>query len=815
MGSLLQDMRFAIRTLMKNPGFTAVAVLTLSLGIGGNATVFSWIRAVLLNPLPGVQHSEQVVSVETVMGSGEYHTSSYPDYKDFRDQNHVFSSLIGFELAGVDMSLRNDASPERVWGIIATENYFDAVGVHAAIGRTFHAEPDQALNSDPYIVLGDSLWKRLFASDPNVVGRIVHINGHPFTIIGVAPRHFYGTIVGIDAQYFVPMMMQPEVLPGENIEERLPTFVHILGFLRPGVTIAQAQSEMETIAGRLAKEYPNPNTGKGVGVYVAPVWKAHYGVQDFLRSVLGFLMIVAVLVLLIACVNVANLLLARATVREKEMAVRAALGAGQGRLIRQLLVESLLLAAVGGAGGIVLALWGVNLLGFFMPPAHLPLGLGAEVDGSVLVFTLILSIVMGLVFGLVPAWQISRANLNESLKSATRATGASAGGHRLRDFLAVSEMVLATVLLVGAGLLLRSLHRAEQVGAGFNTNQVTLAAFDLRANGYSDDRAIDYYDRLLERVRANPGVESASLERFVPLWFTGRSYSTTRVEGYAPKRDEDMGIDLNVVGPDYFRVVQIPLISGREFSEQDRSGAAKVVIVNQTMANHFWPAEDAIGHRVHIWGDWRTVVGVVRDIKYHRMNEPPESFIYLPELQADGTDANILVRSQLPPAAIISAVRVAAKSLDSKVQPLETDSLAGLLKLSMFANRTAASLASVLGILGTLLAALGIYGVLSYSVSQRVREIGIRIALGAQQNHVLRLVVGHGLRLAVLGATVGVIVAAAITRGMGSLLFGVSATDPLTFSIVLLVVTGVAALAAYIPARRAMRVDPMVALRYE
>ena len=815
MASLLQDMRFAIRTLMKNPGFTAVAVLTLALGIGGNATVFSWIRAVLLNPLPGIQHSEQMASVETVMGSGEYHTSSYPDYRDFRDQNHVFSSLIGFELAGVDMSLRNDASPERVWGIIATENYFDAVGVHAAIGRTFHAEPDQALNSDPYIVLGDSLWKRLFASDPNVVGRIVHINGHPFTVIGVAPRHFYGTIVGIDAQYFVPMMMQPEVLPGENIEERLPTFVHILGFLRPGVTIVQAQSEMETIAGRLAKEYPNPNMGKGVGVYVAPVWKAHYGVQDFLRSVLGFLMIVAVLVLLIACVNVANLLLARATVREKEMAVRAALGAGQGRLIRQLLVESLLLAAVGGAGGIFLALWGVNLLGFFMPPAHLPLGLGAEVDGTVLVFTLILSIVTGLVFGLVPAWQISRANLNESLKSATRATGASAAGHRLRDFLVVSEMVLATVLLVAAGLLLRSLHRAEQVGAGFNTNQVTLAAFDLRGNGYSDDRAIDYYDRLLERVRANPGVESASLERFVPLWFTGRSYSTTRVEGYAPKRDEDMGIDLNVVGPDYFRVVQIPLISGREFSEQDRSGAAKVVIVNQTMANHFWPGEDATGHRVHIWGDWRTVVGVVRDIKYHRMNEPPESFIYLPELQADGTDANILVRSQLPPAAIISAVRVAAKSLDSKVQPLETDSLAGLLKLSMFANRTAASLASILGILGTLLAALGIYGVLSYSVSQRIREIGIRIALGAQQSHVLRLVVGHGLRLAVLGATAGVFAAAAITRGMGSLLFGISATDPLTFAIVLLIVTGVAALAAYIPARRAMRVDPMVALRYE
>ena len=815
MESLLQDLRFGIRTLLKNPGFTAVAVLTLALGIGGNATVFSWIRAVLLNPLPGVEHSRQWVAVETVMPNGEYHTSSYPDYRDFRDQNHVFSSLIGFELVAVDMSIRNQAPPERVWGLIVTENYFDALGVQPAMGRTFHAEPHQALNSDPYIVLGNGLWQRLFGSDRNIVGRTVHINGHPFTVIGVAPRNFYGTIAGLDAQYFVPMMMQPVVLPGEDLEQRSPTFVHIMGRLRPDATIAQAQAEISAIAQHLEKEYPNPNTAQGVGVYVAPVWKAHYGVQDFLRSVLAFLMIVAVLVLLIACVNVANLLLARATVREKEMAVRAALGAGAARLIRQLLVESLLLAFAGGVGGIFLALWGVNLLGAFLPPAHLPIALAVNVDASVLAFTLILSLVTGLVFGLAPAWQISRVNLNDSLKTSARTTGSGAGGHRLRDVLVVSEMVLATVLLVAAGLLLRSLHKAEAVGPGFNTKEVTLAAFDLRGSGYSDDRAVEFYDHLLDKLRANPAVESASLERFVPLWFTGRGYSTARIENYTPKPNEDMGLDFNVVGPDYFKLVQIPLVAGRDFSEQDRDGAPKVVIVNQTMANRFWPGQDATGHRVRIWGDWRTVVGVARDIKYHRMNEPLEPFIYFPQLQADGTDANILVRSQLPTAAVISAVRSAAQSLDSKVQPLETDSLGGLMQASMFANRTAASLASVLGILGTLLAALGIYGVLSYSVSQRIREIGIRVALGAQRQHVLRLVVGHGLRLALLGVAVGALAASAVTQGMGSLLFGVSATDPLTFAIVVLVITAVAILAAYIPARRAMRVDPMVALRYE
>jgi predicted permease len=813
METLIQDVRYGIRMLARSPGFTTIAILTLALGIGGNATVFSWIRAILINPLQGIEHSQQMVAVETVMASGEYHTSSYPDYRDFRDQNQVFSSMIGFELVGVDMSLRDDQAPERVWGLITTENYFDALGVKAAMGRTFHAEPGQAPNSDPYIVLSRALWKRSFGSDPNVVGHTVYLNRHVFTVIGVAPKSFYGTITGLDAEYFVPMMMQPAILPGEDLEQRSPTFVHVMGRLKPGETIARAQADLQTIAERLAKEYPNPN-GKAAGVYVAPVWRAHYGVQDFLRSVLGVLMIVAMLVLLIACVNVANLLLARATTREREIAVRAALGAGRPRLIRQLLAESLMLAFAGGACGIFLALWGINLLSLFLPHAHLPIGLAVDVDGLVLAFTFVLSLLTGIVFGLAPAWQTSRTDLNQTLKSAGRTTGAS-GAHHLRDVLVVSEIVLATVLLVAAGLLLRSVHRAEQAGPGFQTEHVTLAAFDLRGSGYTDEQAANYYDRLLEKIRTAPGVESASMERYAPLWFTGRSYSTTRVEGYTPQPDEDMGIDLNVVGPDYFRTVQIPMAAGRDFREQDRAGAPKVVIVNQTMAKHFWPGQNPTGHRVHIWGDWRKVVGVARDIKYHRMNEPPESFIYLPVLQAEGTDVNVLVRSQLSTAATIGALRTAATSLDSKVQPLETDSLSGLLKVSMFANRTAASLAAALGTLGAMLAALGIYGVLSYSVNQRVREIGIRMALGAQRSHVVQLVLGHGLRLAVLGAAVGALAASAVTEGMSSLLFGVSARDPATFAVVIAAVTIVAVLAAYLPARRAMRVDPMVALRYE
>jgi macrolide transport system ATP-binding/permease protein len=813
MDALLQDPRYGLRMLAKAPGFTAVAVLTLAIGIGGNATVFSWIRTVLLNPLPGISHADQFVAVETVMPSGEYHTSSYPDYKDYRERNSVFSGLVGFELAGVDMSLRNDAPPERVWGIIATENYFDVLGVQPAMGRTFHPMPNQGLNSDPYIVLGHGLWARRFGSDPKVLGRTVHINGHPFTVIGVAPQNFYGTIVGINAEYFVPMMMQPQVLPGEDIEERWPTFVHMMGRLKPGITMAQAQAEMSTLDADFQKEYPNAE--KGVGVFLTPIWGAHYGVQDFLRSVLGFLMVVALFVLLIACVNVANLLLARASSREREIAIRAALGAGRKRLMRQLLIESLLLATAGGIGGVLLALWGANLLTFFLPPLHLPVGLPLGVDRAVLAFTLVLSLGTGIIFGLAPAWRGSRADLNHSLKEGGRGSGTGSGSHRLRDLLVVSEMVLATVLLMGAGLLLRSLHNAESKGPGFNPNHVTLAAFDLRATDYTGTQGTAYFDHLMERIRAYPGIQSVSLERYVPLWFTGRSYTSVRIQGYTPASNEDMGIDCNVVGPDYFQTLQIPLMNGQDFAEQDRTDAPKVVIVNQTMANRFWPGANAVGHQVHVWGEWRTVVGVAHDIKYHRMNEDPRSFIYLPQLQVDGTDANILVRAAIPTAAVISEVRAGAKSLDSKVQPIETDDLDGLLHVSLFANRIAATLASVLGALGMLLAGLGIYGVLSYSVSQRLREIGIRLALGAQAKDVLRLVVGHGLRLALLGAAVGALVSVLARRGMSSLLFGISATDPVTFVVVLCVVALVAAFAAYIPARRAMRVDPMTALRHE
>jgi predicted permease len=807
------DLRFGARMLAKSPGFTIVAVLTLALGIGGNTTVLSWIRGVLIDPLPGVRDAAQVVAIETVMPDGEYHTSSYPDWKDYREKNRSFSDIIGFEFIGPDIKVTDKAQLERVWGLIVTENYFDVLGVNPALGRLFHEEATAAPNSDPYIVLADSYWRQRFGANPKIIGQAIHINGHPFTILGVTPAEFHGTIVGVDAQYFVPMLMQPQALPGENLTVRNPTFVHILGRLKPGVTIAQAQAEFSTLAANLAKEYPDES--RDVGAFVTPVWRAHYGVQDFLRSVFGLLMIAAVLVLLIACVNVANLLLARGSAREEELAVRVALGAARGRLVRQLLMESLLLAVIGGLCGLLLASWGARLLGVFLPPLHLPIYVSVGINSTVLLFTMGVTLLTGFLFGLMPALRTSCVELNAGLKAGGGRTHIGGRGHRLHSALVVSEMVLATILLVAAGLLVRSVHNAEQAGPGFRTAHIALAAFDLRANGYNSDQASQYFDRLAQSLRGVSGIEEASTERYVPLWFTGRSYTPIEVEHYTPQQNEDMNIDLNVVGAGYFRTVGIPLVSGRDFSEQDRDGAPYVLIVNQTMAKRFWPGQEATGRQLHFWGSTWTVAGVAHDVKYHRINEPPESFMYLPQMQAGGLDVNLLVRSQMPTTATIGAIRAAARSLDPNVQPLETDDLSELLHASLFANRTAAGVATVLGGLGLLLAALGIYGVLSYSVSQRLREIGIRMAMGAQSQDILRLIGRKGLGLAAMGAAMGAVISIALAKAISGLLVGVTIADPATFITVAVLLTLVSTAACWVPTRRATRVDPNVALRYE
>jgi macrolide transport system ATP-binding/permease protein len=816
MGALLRDIRFGLRMFAKSPGFSAITVLTLALGIGGSATVFSWVRGVFLHPLPGVADSSRVVAVETVMPDGAFHTSSYPDLRDFRAHNQVFSDMIGFELVPVDMTWAGQQQDRRVWGEIVTENYFQMLGVRAERGRVFDPrDAGRGPGGDPYLILSHSFWQRQFGGAPDILGRTIQINRRDFTVAGIAPRNFMGTIVGIAPDFWVPMMMQPVVLPGESLEMRRPTFVHILGRLKAGVTVAQAQANLSSLARNIAREFPE--SSRNVGVAVNPVWKAHYGVQDLLRSALILLSVVALLVLLISCANVANLLLARATGREREIAVRSSLGATRSVLVRQLIVESILLALAGGLGGVLLASWVSGMLMFFLPNAYLPVGLKLGVSGEVLAFTFALSLVTGVVFGLVPALRASRPNLNESLKDGGRSNSGGARHHRLRGLLVISEMALALALVAAAGLLLRSLRNVQTASPGFNPHHVLLAAFDLRGDGYSSAKARAYYEKLMNRLRATPGVDSVSCEQYVPLWFYGRSARRPTIEGYTPRPNEDMNIDINIVGPDYFHTMQIPIVAGRDFSTSDREGQPLVAIVNQSMARRFWPGQSPLGHRLKTWsgGQWYTIVGVARDIKYHTMTESPEPFLYFSTLQAGETDTNILLRTSGSPSALLPVVRQAATSIDSNVGVLQAGSLTGLFHLSLFTYRAAATLASVLGALGLLLASLGIYGVLSYSVSQRMHEIGIRMALGAQPADVLGMVVRQGAKLAALGVAIGLAASLAVTRLMTSLLYGVSPSDPLTLATVILVIAGATLLACYIPARRAMRLDPTEALRSE
>lgn len=813
MFSLISDLRFGFRMLAKRPGFTLAAVLTLALGIGTSTVVYSWTQAVLFHPLGAAKNSDQLVVAETVMPDGILHTSAYPDFVDYRAQQNVFTDMIGFELIGNVVRAGDEAQGERTWGEIVTGNYFDVLGVHAALGRTFAPAEDGTPGRHPVAIISDGLWRRRFGADPLIVGKTMDFDKHPFTIIGVAPPDFGGTIVGLAVEFWAPMAEQPVLLPGESLTERHPTFVHMMGRLKPGVSVEQAQANLSTISAQIARAYPD--SSRNTGIRVSPLYAASYGAQSLLRPVLTFLMVAVLIVLLIGCVNIANLLLARALSREREIAIRGALGARRGRLMQQLISESMMLAFVGGAGGLLAAAWGINLLSLFLPPAHLPFGLEPAFNGRVLGFAFLLSLAAGVICGIVPALEASKPGLFNALKEGGRNSSMSRGRRRFRAALVIAEVTLAVVMMIGAGLLARSFRNLLNASPGFDGENVRLFAFDLRSSGYGGWKAQEFVDQLVEKLRNVPGVESASAERWAPLWFNGKGWQPTTIEGYTPKPDEFMGIDFNVVGAKYFTTMKIPMVSGRDFAERDRRGAPDVIIVNETMARRFWPGKDPVGHRVNFDGGWWTITGVAKDIKYHSMQEQPESFLYLPLLQGGGTDANVLVRTRASTASMIPVVREQARLLDPGVAVLESDDVSQLTRVSIFAQRIAAALASVLGILGLLLAVLGIYGVISYGVGQRTQEIGIRLALGAQRKDVLRLVLNQGMRPVIVGAVAGIALGFGAAHLLTHQLYGVKSDDPFTFAVVTAILCAAAILACWFPARRATRVDPMVALRHE
>ncbi|HKS80530.1 MAG TPA: ABC transporter permease [Candidatus Acidoferrales bacterium] len=812
MTTIWQDVRYGMRVLLKAPVFSAIAILTLALGIGANSTIFSWINATLLNPIPGMTRATQVVSVMRG-GPSEGYSLSYADYKDLRDRNHSFTGLMASGLW--PLSLTGEGRPQRVWANLISANYFDVLGVRPALGRAFLPAEETALNGAPVAVISYRLWQQRFGGSPSIVGTAVHIDSHPFTIVGVAPPEFQGSNTGLRSDIWVPLMMAPELGPygDEPITDRGESWLQVLGRLRAGVTRDQAQAEMTTLLQQIAKEYPDQHKGT-LQMTLYPLWRARNGANAFFSILLPILLALSGVVLLLACANIANLMLARSVSRRKEVAVRLSLGASRIRLIRQLLIESLILAACGGALALAATVWTAHSFMSMAPVSDLPVWVEVHVDRSVLLATIAISILTCGLFGILPALRASALSPATILKDESGGLG---GGRRkawLSSALAVAQISLSLFLLVAAGLFIRSFRAEQRYDPGFNAHNVLLESYDLFLAGYDQAKGIVFDEEALKKIRALPGVRAASISNWTPLGFSDNTDSFLP-EGYVAGPHEAVSAGVCTIGPDYFSVMEIPILEGRDFTSADSEKSQKVVIINQALAQRYWRNQDAVGRRMKIGGGWATVVGIVRTSEYFDLNEKPRPFIYLPLYQFYSPSAILHVRTAADPLSSASAVSEAIHQMNAEMPVFDVGTLESRTKTVSFVQRMAGTFVGAFGIVAFVLAGVGIYGVIAYSTRQRTHEIGIRMALGARPADVLRLVLGQGMRIALLGLGIGLALSLALARLMSSLLFGVSASDPLTFITVVLLLGFVALLAIYIPARRAMCVDPLIALRYE
>lgn len=821
MDNLIQDFRYALRLLRKSPGFTLVALLTLALGIGANTTIFTVVNAVLLRPLP-VEDPERLVAVlgtdvKNSTAQQQFLPMSNLNYQDLRDQNDMLSGMAAF--TGTGVSLSGGGNPEQLNATLASYNYFQVLGVHALVGNTFDPEQAKKQGGYPVAVLSYGLWQRRFGGDHGIVGKSITLNQQPFTVIGVAPKSFQGIFVGPGPDLWIPDAEHDQVLTGLNKQwfmERRPLVMFAFGRLKPGVTLEQAQANLQTIATQLSQEYPNDNAGRNVRLLpLAQTTVGPNGRDLFVKAGI-LLMTVVGLVLLIACANLANLLLARGADRRRELAVRMSLGATKGRLVTLMLSESFLLAVIGGGAGLAVASGFRTALLAFRPPFLKPENIDLSMDSRVLLFTLGVALLTAFAFGMLPAWQAIRFSVNETLKEGGGRSGSAGGRHKLRSALVVVEVVLSMIALVGSGLFLSSLHNAEQIDPGFETKNMLVMNFDLGAQNYKEEQGQEFYRRLMERLRAMPQVKDASVAAQAPL--AGGFARTVFPEG-VDQNDRRNGIltSVNQVDTEYFKTTGTPILRGRGFLETDRDGAPLVAVVNQAFADKFFPNQDALGKRFRCWGEtWiLEIVGVATTAKINTLGEDPTPAFYLPMLQHYSPDVTLHVRTAGDPMAALPTVRAAVQELDRQLPLTQVQTISQLLDQALWAARFGASLLLIFGLLALGLAAIGIYGVMSYNVQQRKQELGIRMALGAQKRDVMRLVLGQGLWLAGGGAVAGLALAFFMARGISALLFGVHALDPATFLGVPLLLIGVALVACYIPARRATRVDPIVALRYE
>ena len=818
MAALLQDVRFALRLLIRHRAVTLVAVLSLALGIGANTTVFTLVNAILLQPML-VRDIDRLVTVGTsevrnntpvVLGG-----TSRPNIEDLRDQNSVFSgtTVTGF----LAVALSGNGEPEQIPAQIVSGNFFDVLGAPVAAGRTFRPEEDQRFGEHPVTVLAYGLWQRRFGGDRNLIGQTIKLNGHDFTVIGVTGEGFRGTTPVGGPDLWVPFAMHQQVLTGLGMEmykSRRGLGYQAFARLKDGVSLEQARANADSIGKSLEAAFPTDNRGRSFALtpFTDGVMPPAFRRQLVLSGTIG--MVVVGLVLLIACGNVANLLLARASARRQEIAVRLSVGASRSRLIRQLLTESLLLSLAGGVAGLLIAHWARALLWALRPPFMQANFIDLDFDGRVLAFAGIASLLTGIVFGLVPALQSSRPDLVIELKERTTlATGAR--WYNIRHLLVVGQLALSLVALASAGLFLRSLANAQQIDLGFDADGIMVMGINAGNQGLDETRGRDLYRRVLERLDGVPGVDSATLSTAVPLFAGGFSRTTFRDDQDTKDPRNGRLTQINEVADRYFETMQIPIVQGRAFTANDRQGSPPVIIINETMAKQFYPNEAALGRRLYIFGrpEAREIIGIAKTIKYNNVGEPERAHMYVPLDQSYASQVIVQARTSGDPDAVLGTVRRELQQLDPSMPLLNVNTYRTILRTSLWAPRFGTSLLAVFGMLALLLAAVGLYGVMSYGVSQRTREIGIRMALGARDRDVRGMVVRQGLLLAMGGIVTGLLASFALARFVTSLLFGVSGADPVTFGAVAAVLMVVATLATYIPAWKASRVDPVDALR--
>jgi predicted permease len=810
---LWQDLRYALRQLRKSPAFTLTAVLTLALGIGANSTIASWIRSTLFNPIPGAAQTGQMLTI--MRGERSDHPGppfSFPDFVDLRDHATTFSGMLGYH--DDFMSITGTGKPQRIYGALTSANYFEVLGVRPILGQSLISNLQNESAGNAEAVLGYDLWQTRFAGDPAIVGKTIEINLHPYTVVGVAPKGFQGCKSGLRTDIWIPIGMERQIWGSSRLQRRDVAWLNVLGVLRPGVDHRQAENELNLLMQRIVERFPESHQGANK-ISTDPLWRSPFGANVYLSGTLPILLALAAVLLLLACANVANLLLVRSVARRREFAIRLSMGATRWRLVRQLMIENLIVALAGGAVALIGTVWTAQTLAAFLPPTNLPLAINGSLDSTVLLATVLVSIFTAVISGIVPALRASALSPMTALKDEALNTSGGLQKSRLAAGLVVAQVALSLLLLACAGLFVRSLDNAQKSDPGFDPDHVLVASFDLDPLGYTVKTGIEFQRQLLARIQQLPGVQSVAIGDFSPLSFSIHS-SGVVPEGYVRHAHETIEVDRGDVSPGYLNTLRTPLLAGRDFTGQDSEATEPVAIVNQAFADRYWPAQNALGKRIELWpGHWLTVVGIAANGKYRRLVNEPEPLVLLPIYQNFEGEATLHIRATGNPEALASAVARTVADLNPNLPLFNVITLRTSMGMGSVFQRIAAVFAGSFGLLALILAIVGIYGVVAYTTKQRTHEIGIRIALGASKAAIFRQVIGQGLRLTFVGLLIGVAVSLVLTRFLRGMLFGIATTDWITFASVAALLSLVAALACSIPARRAASVDPMQALRTE